>query len=99
MPILSFENKVIECARIQNNGNGVRQIRYMAFDNDFQGKGLGKKLIQKLEEEAIKMKLNKLELQARENALDFYKNSGYQIVNPSFKLWDIIQHYLMCKNI
>jgi ribosomal protein S18 acetylase RimI-like enzyme len=94
---IEFENKVIACARLQNNGNGVGQIRYMAVDDAFQGNGFGKKLIQKLEEEAMKMKLHKLELQARENALNFYKNSGYQIVNSSFKLWDIIQHYLMFK--
>jgi N-acetylglutamate synthase-like GNAT family acetyltransferase len=96
---IEIKQKIVACARLQNNGNGVGQIRYMAVEPDFQGKGLGKKLIQKLEEEAKIMQLNKLELQARENALEFYKNSGYQIAFSSFKLWDIIQHYLMYKNI
>lgn len=96
---IESEDRLIACGRLQDNGNGVGQIRYMAVHPDFQGKGLGKLLVEKLEEEAKQIKLSKLELQARENAVEFYQNCGYTVKEKTFKLWDIIQHYLMVKNI
>ena len=92
-------NKVIACGRLQDNGGGVGQIRYMAVDPDYRGKGLGKLIVLKLEEEAKLMGLTDIELQARENAVEFYKSQDYIIKETSFKLWDIIQHYLMVKKI
>ncbi len=96
---LEENGNIIACGRLQNNGNGVGQIRYMAVSEQYQGKGLGKLILNKLEEEAHSMKLSTIELQARENALEFYKAKGYTIVEKSFRLWDIIQHYLMVKSI
>ncbi len=91
--------KAIACGRLQDNGGGVGQIRYMAVDANYQGKGLGKLIVTKLEEEALKININTVELQARENAVEFYKSQGYVVKETSFKLWDIIQHYLMTKEI
>ena len=91
--------KVIACGRLQDNGGGVGQIRYMAVDANYQGKGLGKLIVAKLEEEAKHIHLQIIELQARENAVEFYKSQGYVVKDTSFKLWDIIQHYLMTKEI
>ncbi len=91
--------KVIACGRLQNNGNNIGQIRYMAVSHSVQGKGLGKLILKRLEEEARAINIDTVELQARENALEFYKSNGYTVKEPSFKLWDIIQHYLMTKSI
>lgn len=93
------DSEIIACGRLQNNGNGIGQIRYMAVNKVFQGKGLGKLIVVKLEDEAKRMQLKTIELQARENALDFYKSQGYIVKETSFKLWDIIQHYLMSKHL
>ena len=93
------DGEIVACGRLQNNGNGIGQIRYMAVNNAFQGKGLGKLIVTKLEDEAKHLKLKTIELQARENALEFYKSQGYTIKETSFKLWDIIQHYLMSKQL
>jgi N-acetylglutamate synthase-like GNAT family acetyltransferase len=93
------DSTMLACGRLQNNGNGIGQIRYMAVDDAFQGKGLGKLIVTKLEGEAKRLQLNTIELQARENAVEFYKNQGYIIKEKSFKLWDIIQHYLMSKHL
>ena len=91
--------EVIACGRIQDNGNGLGQIRYMAVHPNHQGKGLGKLIVAKLEEDAKRIGLKTIELQARENALEFYKSQGYIVKETSFKLWDIIQHYLMTKEL
>lgn len=93
------DREVIACGRVQDNDNGIGQIRYMAVHPDYQGKGLGKLIITRLEEEAKAIGLKTLELQARENALEFYKSQDYSVKETSFKLWDIIQHYLMTKEL
>ncbi len=94
------ENKeVVACGRLQENENKVGQIRFMAVDDSQQGKGLGKMIVNALEIEAKKLNLKTIELQARENAVEFYKSCGYTIKEKSFLLWGIIQHYLMEKNL
>jgi GNAT superfamily N-acetyltransferase len=96
---ISDNGQVVACGRLQDNGGGVGQIRYMAVDAGYQGKGLGKLIVAKLEEEARRIGLTTIELQARENALQFYQSQGYVVKEMSFKLWDIIQHYLMTKDL
>lgn len=90
---------IIACGRLQDNGEYQGQIRYMAVDSIYQGKGLGKLIISKIEIEARRINLQTLELQARENAVEFYKSQGYVIKEKTFKLWGIIQHYLMMKGL
>jgi N-acetylglutamate synthase-like GNAT family acetyltransferase len=91
------KGQVIACGRLQENAGKVGQIRYMAVDSAYQGQGLGKLILQFLEVEAKKLHLSKIELQARENAVHFYKANHYAIKEKSFLLWGIIQHYLMEK--
>jgi len=88
----------IACGRLQENENKIGQIRFMAVDQNYQGKGLGKLIITSLEEKAKDLQLNKIQLQARENAVSFYKNNGYVMIEKTFLLWDQIQHFLMEKN-
>ena len=90
---------VIACGRLQENEHKTGQIRYMAVDSNYQGKGLGKLILQFLEQKGRVLGLQKIELQARENALEFYKSSGYVLKEKSFLLWGIIQHYLMEKQL
>ena len=90
---------VIACGRLQENENKIGQIRFMAVDQNYQGKGLGKLIITCLEEKAKELKLNKIQLQARENAVSFYKNNGYVMIEKTFLLWVQIQHFLMEKQI
>lgn len=97
--ITDEQGSVIACGRLQENEHKTGQIRYMAVDSAYQGKGLGKLLLQFLEEKAKTLQLQKIELQARENALGFYKANGYVVKEKSFLLWGIIQHSLMEKSV
>lgn len=90
---------IVACGRLQENTNTIGQIRFMAVDTLVQRKGLGKKIIDHLETEARALNLKKMELQARENAVDFYKIMGYSIKEKTFLLWGQIQHYLMVKDL
>jgi len=97
--IADEKGNAIACGRLQENENLVGQIRYMAVDDTYQGKGLGKLLLKFLEGKGKELGLEKIELHARENALRFYEASGYKHKELSYKLWDIIQHYLMEKRL
>ena len=92
-------DEVIACGRLQENENKIGQIRYMAVDTEFQGKGLGKLILNFLEDKAKENGLKKIQLQARENAVSFYEANGYRVKEKSFLLWGIIQHYLMEKHL
>ena len=96
---IEFENNIVACGRLQNNRNETAQIRYMAVDENFRGKGLGKLILLKLELEAKILSIKKIELHARENAVLFYQSQQYVMVEKSYNLWDMIQHYLMVKNL
>ena len=90
---------VIACGRLQKNSNTSGQIRFMAVDPKYRGQGYGKTILLALEKKAKELSLKEIELQARENALDFYKSNKYTVKEKSFLLWGLIQHYLMCKEL
>jgi len=85
--------------RLQFNSIHEAQIRYMAVADKFQGKGLGSQLISVLEDVARGKSIQRIILSARENALQFYKNNGYEIVKKTHLLFGKIQHWLMSKEL
>ena len=85
--------------RLQFNSTHEAQIRYMAVADEFQGKGLGSQITSALEDVAQGKGIQHIILSARENALQFYKNNGYEIVKKTHLLFGEIQHWLMQKQI
>ena len=75
------------------------QIRFMAIHPDYQGQGLGQKLLAQAEEKAQAAGATIITLQARENAVKFYQKCGYQLLEKTHLLFDEIQHYKMCKSL
>jgi ribosomal protein S18 acetylase RimI-like enzyme len=92
-------SEIIGVARLNIIAKGTGQIRFMAVSNSFQGKGIGKSLIQYLETVAKEREIKKIILQARENAVQFYIKNGYAVKEKSFILYEKIQHYLMEKHV
>ena len=92
-------NNILGVGRIQFNTPTEAQIRYMAVIENAQGLGIGKKLIDYLENEALKKGASKIILQSRFNAIDFYKKCGYSVKKKSYLMWGEIQHYLMEKTL
>lgn len=75
------------------------QLRGMAVLKAYQGKGLGKIILQ-FGEQLLKEKNTKLVwCNAREVALNFYKKNGYQIIGEPFNIKDIGLHYMMYKTL
>jgi len=85
--------------RLQFNSENEAQIRYMAVTDEWQGKGLGSQIISVLEDVAQGKDIQRIILSARDNALQFYKNNGYEIVKKTHLLFGEIQHWLMRKEL
>ena len=89
----------IAVGRLQVNTKEEAQIRYMAVADNCQGKGLGSKIVTALEDIALDKGANRIILQARKNAVQFYQRNGYKVVEKSYILFDEIQHWLMKKEL
>ena len=85
--------------RLQFNSTHEAQIRYMAVADEFQGKGLGSQITSALEDVARGKGIQRIILSARENALQFYKNNGYEIMEKTHLLFGEIQHWLTKKEL
>lgn len=96
---LNDADECVGVSRLQFNSPEEAQVRFMGVHDDHQGKGVGKKLMNYLEEKAKEKGTKKIMLQARENAVPFYLSIGYVVVEKSFLLWGIIQHYKMEKSL
>ncbi|WP_294674928.1 GNAT family N-acetyltransferase [uncultured Fluviicola sp.] len=92
------ENNVfIAVARLDSVDETVCQARFVAVESHLQGKGYGRKIMTALENEARNLGYRKLILHARDYALPFYERLGYTLVGPSYKLFDVLQHFEMFK--
>ncbi len=89
----------IATGRLQFNNENEAQIRFMAVDENYRGKKLGKLILEFLEKKAVENNRWKMILQARQNAVDFYVANGYGIEEKTFLLFDSIQHYRMSKKL
>ncbi len=96
---ITENTKAIAVARLQFVDGNTSQVRYMAVDSLQQGRGLGKLVLQFLEEKSLAAGRKKVVLHARENAVKFYERCGYAVKEKSHLLWGEIQHYLMEKEL
>ena len=94
-----IDNKIIACGRLHFNSDNEAQIRYMAVEENLQGKGIGKKILLLLEEKAKEMNAKKIILNARDYVIKFYEKSGYKIVKKYDGSDTGIPHTTMEKNI
>lgn len=93
------KKQLIGVARLQFNSAIEAQIRYMAVTGEFERKGIGRELVNNLEQRAKSTSHTQIILDAREQAVDFYEKLGYKITGKSYLLFDLIQHYRMQKTI
>jgi ribosomal protein S18 acetylase RimI-like enzyme len=89
----------IGVGRAHFNSNDEAQIRYMAVEEEWQGKGVGKIILNYLEEMIKKKGAKYIALNARDIAIKFYEKRGYEIVKEAHVLFDAIPHYRMIKKL
>lgn len=94
--IALHEGRVIGCVFMQPIDKSEIQLRAMAVYNEWQGKGVGRLLVQAAEEWAWQEGYDKIILHARKVAMGFYKTLGYHQYGDQF-LEVGIPHYMMEK--
>lgn len=95
----AFEvNKIVGCCVLTKVNERTIQLRQMAVNNEFQGKGVGKKIVQYAEKIAREEKYETIMMHARSVAVSFYKKLGYAIEGNEF-MEVSIPHFMMKKNL
>ena len=75
------------------------QLRGMATDTPFSGKGHGKQLIEFAVEYIKKTNAQYIWCNARTSAIQFYQKLGFNIVSEEFEVEGIGPHYQMILNL
>ena len=96
--VLLTNDTIIGCVISKEVSNEIAQIRQMAIDDCFQGKGYGEYLLKEVEKYLKNQGHNKIILHARKTAYKFYKKCGYSAFGNEF--YEVtIPHFKMTKNL
>ena len=87
-------DQIIGVGRLHFIDKNTAQIRYMAILEEFRGQGIGTLIVEEFIQVSEENKISKIILYARENVIDFYKKSSFEIIEKAHKLAGI-QHFLM----
>ena len=79
---ITISKKILACGRIHMNNEYEAQIRYMGVSLVHRRMGLGSMMIHKLEDVARIKNANKVVLNARTEAIEFYESLGYVEIGP-----------------
>ena len=94
-----IDNQIVACGRLHFIDDSKAQIRYMAVDEKYRGKGIGSNILAVLENHAIENNAKKIILNARDHAIDFYAASKYKTLKKYFGSDTGIPHTTMSKDI
>lgn len=76
--------KLIGCLIFNDLGDNLLKMRQVAIDFKHQNKGFGKIMVEQSEEWARQHNFNKIELNARDTAIPFYKSLKYLETGTTF---------------
>lgn|SRR6185312_5240847 len=89
--------RLVGVGRLHFIGTDIAQIRYMAVEPTMQGKGIGGRILSELEQRAMQGGARRIVLNARDQAVMFYRQHGYSITQRSETLFNAIPHWEMAK--
>jgi len=93
------DGRLLGVGRLHLNNEKEAQIRYMATEEDCRGLGVGRVIINKLEELARARGVERIVLNARDNVLGFYLRFGYTVIGPGPTLFGKVKHSKMEKRL
>ena len=93
------DGSTLAVGRLHSVSPEEAQVRYMAVDPAHQGSGLGRRILQGLEDRARSQGIKRIVLNARENAVGFYTRQGYEAIGPGETLFGEIRHTRMSKSL
>lgn len=92
------DNRIKACCILSKVDDSTIKLRQMAVSEEFQGKGIGRKLIAYAEKVAKEKGFRKIIMNARKSVDGFYEKLGYKVVGDEF-IEVSIPHYKMEKTI
>ncbi len=97
--LMDAAGKALACGRLHLTALGKAQLRYMAVDEHARGCGYGGRILEALEAEARGRGARKIVLNARDNAVAFYRKRGYDVIGDAETLFGVISHVRMEKSL
>ena len=95
-----YEDRILKAiARLDQSAEKIAQVRFVAVESTVQGKGYGKIIMTAVENAAKDRGDEQMILHARDYAVDFYLKLNYTLVEKSYLLFDVLQHFLMEKKL
>ena len=76
---------ILGCLILSEGGEEVLKMRQVAVSPEWQGKGVGRKLVEASEELGRQYNVHKITLNAREVAIPFYSKLAYLTVGEPFE--------------
>jgi GNAT superfamily N-acetyltransferase len=73
------------------------QVRYMAVEPEWQGRGLGARILSELEARAQARGAARIVLNARREVVPFYLRHGYRVIGEAETLFGVVEHVRMEK--
>ena len=97
--IFADSGEAVAAGRIQLNTPDEAQIRYMAVAESRRGEGLGRLIVRRLEEIARSRGATYAVLNARDEAVGFYRSLGYEVVGVGPTIFKTITHSRMSRTL
>jgi ribosomal protein S18 acetylase RimI-like enzyme len=91
--------EAVAAGRIQLNTPEEAQIRYMAVAESVRGQGLGRLIVRRLEEIARSRGATYVVLNARDEAVGFYRSLGYEVVGVGPTIFGSVTHSHMSRTL
>jgi len=91
--------KIIGTGRARFNSSTEAEIKSMAVEENYRGKGIGSKIIFELERKIKETEARKIVISSRDKAVEFYKKHGYRVISESYNLYGEVPHYTMMKEL
>lgn len=89
--------RLLGVGRLHFNSPAEAQVRFMAVEPGWEGRGIGGALLEELEHRALAAGAERMVLDARESARGFYERHGYRMIEPGALLFEQIAHWKMTK--
>ena len=94
-----LDGRVVGVGRIHFPDETRAQIRFMAVNPDHAGRGIGSRILERLEALARARGAGLIELNARKTVISFYRNHNYEEAGEGPLLWGRIPHVVMRKRL
>ncbi len=98
--IMAWEGELlVGVGRLHFNSPEEAQVRYMAVEKDHGRRGIGSLVLHELEANARARGAKRIVLNAREDAIPFYKSHNYELTGRTSTLFESLIHSRMVKEL